>query len=97
MKRMILMMLVLGAAAVLNGCGPWQLTQCWEMTDGSDTGRHFDRWQKNDEAMRADFKPQVRSWWQEEKRRWPKFRRTCVTAESCYEAAAAEDNAKASK
>ena len=85
MKKILVMLLVYSALAVLSGCRPWQLTECIEMTDGGVMGRHFDAWQKDDERIRADFKPQIKSWWNEEKKRWPKFRRTCLNAADCYQ------------
>ena len=84
MKKILVMLLVYTALVFLNGCGPWQLTECIEMTDGAEIGRHFDRWQRNDERIRADFKPQIKSWWTDEKKRWPKFRRTCPNAADFY-------------
>ena len=77
MKKILVMLLVYSALAVLSGCGPWQLTECIEMTDGGVMGRHFDAWQKDDERIRADFKPQIKS--------WSKFRRTCLNAADCYQ------------
>lgn len=85
MKKILVMLLAYSAVVALSGCGPWQLTECIEMTDGGVMGRHFDKWQAKDERIRADFKPQIKSWWVEEKKRWPKFRRTCLNAADCYQ------------
>lgn len=87
MKKMLTLILLLGAVVIMNGCGPWQLTECYQMEDGGVIGRHFDKWQNEDETdyfARKSFKPQIKSWWENETKKWPKFKRTCLNAADCY-------------
>ncbi|GHS98035.1 hypothetical protein FACS1894108_05460 [Planctomycetales bacterium] len=82
MKNLGIAALLLTAAA--GGCGPYQVTDSQELTDGGPTGRNIETWWANDKQHRTDLKPTVSGWWQKEQTRWPKFRRTEPTAEDFY-------------
>lgn len=79
--RLFLLTGIAAGALLLGGCE----ADCYEMTDGGAVGANIQKWRLEDRAASESLKPEVTSWWQKEKAKWPVFKKKCVDSAQCYD------------